>query len=70
MADDLILDLRHHVGKQVASVHVMGDEDVYERRKGDDEGLDRIVITFTDGTRIVAAYWTSEMGGLCIEEGE
>ena len=70
MADDLVLDLRHHVGKQVASVHVLGDREDYERRKDYDEGLDRLVITFTDGTRIVAAYWTSEMGGLCIEEGE
>lgn len=70
MSDDLILSMPHHAGKTVESVHVMGDLAHYERRKGDDEGLDRIVITFTDGTRIVASYWTSEMGGLTIDEGE
>jgi hypothetical protein len=68
--NDLILSMPHHVGKAVESVHVWGDLAHYERRKGDDEGLDRIVVTFTDGTRIVASYWTSEMGGLTIDEGE
>lgn len=70
MADEMILDLRQHVGKQVQSVNVLGDKAHYERFGYADEGLDRIVITFTDGTRIVASYWTSEMGGLCIDEGE
>lgn len=70
MADDLVLDLSQHVGKQVQSVHVYGDKALYDRRVGDDEGLERLVVTFTDGTRIVASYWTSEMGGLCIDEGE
>ena len=64
----LILDLSQHVGKQVQSVHVYGDKALYERR--DDEGLERLEITFTDGTRIVASYWSSEMGGMCIYEGE
>lgn len=70
MSHDLVLDLRQHAGKQVQSVHVYGDQALYERRGGDDEGLERIEITFTDGTRIVASYWSSEMGGLCIDEGE
>lgn len=70
MPNDLILEMPHHAGKVVESVHVWGDLAHYERRKGDGEGLDRIVITFTDGTRVVASYWTSEMGGLVIEEGE
>lgn len=70
MADDLILSMPHHAGKTVQSVHVFGDLALYERRKGDDEGLERIVITFTDNTRVVASYWSSEMGGLCIDEGE
>ena len=69
MSNELILDLSHHVGKQVQSVHVLGDRAHYERRKGDDEGLDSIVVSFTDGTCLVASYWTSEMGGLVIEEG-
>ena len=68
--DDLILDLSHHAGKVVQSVHVYGDLALYERRKGNEQGLDSIVVTFTDGTRVVASYWTSEMGGLCIDEGE
>ena len=70
MDNDLVLDLSQHVGKQVQSVHVMGNAAVYERYCGDDKGLESLVITFTDGTRIVASYWTSEMGGLCIDEGE
>ena len=70
MSGDLILELRQHVGKQVQSVHVIGDPALYERRGADSEGLERIEITFTDGTRIVASFWTSEMGGLCIDEGE
>jgi len=49
----------------------MGDLADYERSEGfSDSGLDRIVVTFTDGTRIVASYWSSEMGGLTIDEGE
>lgn len=68
--DDLILSMSHHAGKTVESVHVYGDLAHYERRKGDDEGLERIVVTFTDGSRVVASFWTSEMGGLIIEEGE
>jgi hypothetical protein len=70
MSDDLILDLAHHVGKQVASVHVMGDKKYYDERNEYDEGLDHIVVTFTDGTRLVTSYWSSEMGGLIIDEGE
>ena len=70
MTDDLISNLTQHAGKTVQSVHVYGGRAVYERRKGDYEGLDRIVITFTDGTRVVASYWASEMGGLTIDEGE
>ena len=69
MADDLILNLNQHVGKQVRHVHVWGDQAHYERRGGADEGLDRIVITFEDGSSIVASYWSSEMGGLCIDRG-
>ena len=68
--DDLILSMSHHAGKTVESVHVYGDLAHYERRKGDDEGLERIVVTFIDGSRVVASFWTSEMGGLIIEEGE
>jgi hypothetical protein len=70
MVNEVILDLRQHVGKHVQSVHVLGDKALYERRCGDDEGLNSIVVTFTDGTRIVASYWASEMGGLYIDEGE
>ena len=70
MNDDLVLNLSQHEGKHVQSVHVLGDQRHYDRRKGDDEGLESVVITFTDGTRLVASYWTSEMGGLIIEEGE
>lgn len=70
MSNDLILSMPHHAGKVVESVHVWGDRAHYEHRKDDDEGLDHIVITFTDGTRVVASYWTSEMGGLTIDEGE
>jgi hypothetical protein len=70
MSNDLVLNLSHHAGKQVQSVHVMGDQRYYDHYKGDDEGLERIEITFTDGSRIVASMWTSEMGGLCIDEGE
>ena len=70
MSNDLVLDLSHHAGKQVQSVHVVGDQWHYDRRKGDGEGLERIEITFTDGSRIVASMWASEMGGLCIDEGE
>lgn len=70
MDNDLILNLSQHAGKIVQSVHVYGDLAHYERRKGDDEGLDRIVVTFTDGSRVVASYWSSEMGGLIIDEGE
>ena len=71
MAKELVLDLTpQHVGKQVQSVHVYGDKAHYERLGYADEGLDRIEITFTDGSRILACYWTSEMGGLCIYEGE
>lgn len=66
----LVLDLSQHAGKQVQSVHVYGDLADYERRKDYGEGLDRIVVTFTDGSRVVASYWTSEMGGLTIDEGE
>lgn len=67
---ELVLDLSQHAGKQVQSVHVYGDAAFYERRGGDDEGLERLVITFTDGSSILACYWTSEMGGMCIYEGE
>jgi len=71
MSDDLILSMPHHAGKTVESVHVMGDLADYERSKGfSDSGLDRIVVTFTDGTSIVASYWSIEMGGLTIDEGE
>jgi hypothetical protein len=70
MSDDLILSMPHHADKVVESVQVWGDLAHYERRGGADEGLDRIVITFTDGTRVVASYWASEMGGLIIDEGE
>lgn len=70
MSYDLILDLRQHIGKQVAAVHVYGDKAHYDRRKGDDEGLERILIAFTDGTTLAASYWTTEMGGLCIEEDD
>jgi hypothetical protein len=68
--DDLILDLTHHAGKQVASVHVMGDKKYYDERNEYDEGLGQIVVTFTDGTRFAASCWSSEMGGLIIDEGE
>lgn len=70
MTNDLILDLRQHIDKQVAAVHVYGDKAHYERLGYADEGLERIEIVFTDGTRIVASYWTTEMGGLCVDEGE
>jgi hypothetical protein len=70
MSSDLILDLRQHIGKTVASVHVFGDAAHYARRCGDDEGLDTLVVTFTDGTSFYASYWTSEMGGLCVEEDD
>ena len=72
MGDDLILNMLHHAGKTVESVHVLGDRAHYERRGWGDEGegLERLVVIFTDGTRIVASYWTSEMGGLTINEGE
>ena len=66
----LVLDLSQHAGKQVQSVRVYGDLAKYERGKDYDEGLDRMEITFTDGSRILACYWTSEMGGLCIYDGE
>lgn len=70
MADDIVLSMPHHAGKIVESVRVYGDLADYERRKDYGEGLDRIVVTFTDGSRVVASYWTSEMGGLTIDEGD
>ena len=34
MSNDLVLNLSHHAGKQVQSVHVVGDQWHYDRRKG------------------------------------
>lgn len=69
--NDVVLDLTHHVGKQVAYARVLGDAIAYLKRtdKTDDgdEALERMEIGFTDGTRIVVSYWTSEMGGLSVD---
>jgi hypothetical protein len=63
MADFLVSTLANAAGKQVQSVQIMGYE---PRHEHDEDNMDRVIITFTDGTVLTVGHWTTEMGGVSV----
>lgn len=53
---DLIFDLTQYAGKTIASVQLFGDAEHYAQYKGEYEGLDYAVVTFTDDTSVQFSF--------------